>query len=59
VVAGKRGNDRDLPIVQPYLKLGQNLLLHRHIHCVIPAGGLALDRKSPEPCLFAASSSPA
>ena len=23
---------------------GQNLLLHPHIHCVIPAGGLSLDR---------------
>jgi hypothetical protein len=23
---------------------GQNLLLHPHIHCVVPAGGLALDR---------------
>ena len=24
---------------------GQNLLLHPHIHCVIPAGGLALDHR--------------
>jgi predicted Zn-ribbon and HTH transcriptional regulator len=24
---------------------GQNLLLHPHIHCVIPAGGLSLDRR--------------
>jgi predicted RNA-binding Zn-ribbon protein involved in translation (DUF1610 family) len=24
---------------------GQNLLLHPHIHCVIPAGGLSLDHK--------------
>ena len=41
---------------------GQNLLLHPHIHCVIPAGGLSLDHlrwvhpflltcQSPEPCL--------
>jgi hypothetical protein len=25
---------------------GQNLLLHPHIHCVVPAGGLSADRKS-------------
>ena len=24
---------------------GQNLLLHPHIHCVIPAGGLSLDQR--------------
>jgi hypothetical protein len=25
---------------------GQNLLLHPHIHCVIPAGGLSADHLS-------------
>jgi Putative transposase len=24
---------------------GQNLLLHPHIHCTIPAGGISLDRR--------------
>jgi len=25
---------------------GQNLLLHPHVHCVIPAGGLSADHKT-------------
>ena len=37
--------DRASSSTLPHLGIAQNLLLHPHIHCVIPAGGLALDHR--------------
>ena len=35
----------EIGIISTLHTWGQNLLLHPHIHCVIPAGGLALDHR--------------
>ncbi len=35
----------EIGIISTLHTWGQNLLLHPHIHCVVPAGGLALDHR--------------